>query len=508
MSAEARIQLRPFADFARVVGEACGAPPDWEVPRPVTYLQSYLSGVPDRGARVLVVEGGYVDRHYLQEYTAYYATTLHPPPPHAVRVHVFDGGLQTSKVAGLLRRASAGRFDKVQRELQQAYLGYVTVRPMPSAPIGRTVLVHYGAMKARRYDPARSSHRAHVLGFELGIDALPFQQQEQAVGACATTALWSALSRAARASGGRAPTPFAVTVAATKHLVTDRDFPANAGLELSQLTGAIRELGFTPYPVKSTANSFELFMLTLKCYLRSGIPAVLMLKEIDGSEYHAVAVAGFKASEDADTVVEEEGRSVRSTGITRLYVHDDRIGPYLKMALIRAPKKPKKYFLPRLKRLPVDRDKHSGQDPDSEITCAIFPLYPKLRLTAPELIGLAGRLAGLLSLLVGAARRSRLRFECWFALNGAYTEELYKMRVTSWRRVQRFMETAQLSRYVAIIRWYLDEEVLADVVCDTTDIARTVPPYGAVLAIVMFAESFADECRKYATDVMPRAVVI
>ena len=66
---------------------------------------------------------------------------------------------------------------------------------------------------ARAYIPSEGGHPVHLMGLELEARGLPFQQQEQAVGACATTAIWSALSRVARADGNRAPTPFSVTQA-------------------------------------------------------------------------------------------------------------------------------------------------------------------------------------------------------------------------------------------------------------------------------------------------------
>jgi hypothetical protein len=128
----------------------------------------------------------------------------------------------------------------------------------------------------------------HLLGLELRARGLPFQQQEQPVGACATTALWSALSRVVRADGGRAPTPHSVTQAATRHYLEDRALPAVSGLELAQLTAAIRELGYSPYVLKPRSE-YATFVLSLKCYLRSEIPAVLVLQDSQG-EYHGRCV--------------------------------------------------------------------------------------------------------------------------------------------------------------------------------------------------------------------------
>ncbi len=104
----------------------------------------------------------------------------------------------------------AEKRDKIQGDLDDAYIGFMTVRPIPSAPIGRTILRPYKDKPTRSYIPSEGGHPVHILGFELQARELPFQQQEQAVGACATTALWSAMSRVVRADGGRAPTPYSV----------------------------------------------------------------------------------------------------------------------------------------------------------------------------------------------------------------------------------------------------------------------------------------------------------
>jgi hypothetical protein len=58
------------------------------------------------------------------------------------------------------------------------------------------------------------------------------------------------------------------------------------------------------------------------------------------------------------------------------------------------------------------------------------------------------------------------------------------------------------SRHLGIIRWFFDGQALADVICDTTDIAREDPQHHAVLATVMFSANHASQCRKYLPDVV------
>src|SRR6185436_2293593 len=97
-----------------------------------------------------------------------------------------------------------------------------------------------------------------LAGIPLRVRGVPFQQQEVAVGACATTAIWSALSSAARATGIRGPTPFEVTEAANRHRSVDRPYPAESGLDLGQIVPAIRGLGFVPYAIRAEDPTFTM----------------------------------------------------------------------------------------------------------------------------------------------------------------------------------------------------------------------------------------------------------
>ena len=60
---------------------------------------------------------------------------------------------------------------------------------------------------------------AHLAGFELRVRGLAFQQQDQGVSACATTALWSAIHGVAPKEGLSIPTPADITEAASRYLL-------------------------------------------------------------------------------------------------------------------------------------------------------------------------------------------------------------------------------------------------------------------------------------------------
>jgi len=157
----------------------------------------------------------------------------------------------------------------------------------------------------------------------------------------------------------------------------------------------------------------------------------------------------------------------------------------------------------------VDLDSASKNDvsPGTTINYAVFPFYPKLRLSALDLIEEVGALLPLFRQLVGPERREALRAECWFALNGDYLREAFHLGVDPPGRLAELAAKTVLSRYVGVIRWFVGQDALADIICDTTDISREDPPHGVIIAAVLFPSNFVRECRKY-FEHLPDIVVV
>jgi hypothetical protein len=91
----------------------------------------------------MLVESPYVDRHWMEEYAGYYATMLASPAQKTARIHFFGETLTTADVLAVIRELATGSQDDAQQRLQESYFGYAVIRPLPSAPIGRTILRPY-----------------------------------------------------------------------------------------------------------------------------------------------------------------------------------------------------------------------------------------------------------------------------------------------------------------------------------------------------------------------------
>ncbi len=155
----------------------------------VVYLAGYLGHL---GAKTVVVEHRYVDRDYLADYSSYYASCFDDFGPRCKRLHFFSSTFIEDELRGWI---TAPR-DDVDAGLQGAYLGFVVVRPLPEALIGRTVLATYQQQANRTY--AKRKYKVSLFGIDLTIDSLAYQQQDNVVAACATVALWTAFHKTSK----------------------------------------------------------------------------------------------------------------------------------------------------------------------------------------------------------------------------------------------------------------------------------------------------------------------
>jgi len=496
-----RFGLEEFIDVALEASQAQGEAANDQL----VYLAAYLA-TSDLRAGTMVVESPYVDRHYMEEFSRYYATSLRPPANSATRIHFFKHSFDDGELQQRFEAAASGDagYEDARQFLQDGYLGYCVVRPIPDAPVGRTVLQPYG--DPRTFETPRL-HRVHMGGLELTVSGVPFQQQEIAVGACATTAVWSALASVSRGTGQRSPTPYQITDAATQHYLNDRPFPADSGLELSQVLSAIRHFGFAPYVLRPRDQPGA-FGMAVRCYLRSGIPVVLLVQ--DGLDYHAVTAVGYRDSypdaEEPEPFLMEPNGLLRSPGFARLYVHEDRLGPYARMSWITRDAEAEGG------RVAIQHEKFRGaaygyaEDPMS-VYAAIVPLYPKLRLSARGLMKVAAEMLPTIRGWVGPDLYNDVSVELEFALSGKYAEEVLRIGLTPDHRGAD-ISGVRLPRYVGVVRFRVQGKAVADVICDTTDIHRRSPLYGSLLGIVVYAPSLVDAATDFADRAGPDIAVI
>jgi hypothetical protein len=487
------------AEFARALMAASGST-DSDPPPQVDYLARYCDRL---GAKTVVREEMYIDRHFMDEYAAFYSRLLRPPAHSVKRFHLFSHVMSGDDLDRALNGglASPESRDEIEKGLSEKYLGFISVRPLRSVPIGRTVLRKLdGDGAPRREIWATSTHQVHIANLELRVDGLAFQQQDLAVGACATAALWSALSRVARHEGMRAPTPAEVSEAAARHVLPfGRTLPALSGLTMGQLCEAVRECGFAPEVFRADTMP-EIFILALHTYLLSGIPVVLGLKW--NGEGHAVTAVGFQMAPPSDPLL-NANVPLRSSLVKKLYVHDDRLGPYARTLVFAVPPTtvtpaaaptaaPAPGGPPAPGATPAPTDGSATATPDAKeilndaillaedwptkgggtvlepwlIDSAVAPVYPKLRLSVRSLVVLAELLGRVMEKAVGKDHANELNVDFRYQRSGDYLTSLAGRTPAPGAA---FLKSVMLPRWCAIVRWYVLDRPIAEFIYDTTD---------------------------------------
>ncbi|WP_139110683.1 hypothetical protein [Acidithiobacillus thiooxidans] len=300
------------------------------------YFSDYFSHL---SAKTILIESNYVDHDYLEDYAAYYVRCFQQYSRSTTRLHFFSLEFSEQEFKKLLKDSGSCLNGPL---LQNQYLGFVVVKPLPQTIIGRTCLRTYSDDPGRRMFPNLRQYLVNLFGIELMIDSLAYQEQDTVVAACATSALWSCFQGTGKLFQHAIPSPVEITRAATRYVPENlpansaRAFP-NSGLTATQMALAVRDVGLEPFLV-GTPTSYVLNS-TLYAYLRCRIPSILTIHLVDvsGDENryigaHAVAVTGFSLGSGQPVPSDDLGGFLlRASRIDKMYAHDDQVGPFSRM---------------------------------------------------------------------------------------------------------------------------------------------------------------------------------
>jgi hypothetical protein len=128
--------------------------------RQIEYLYRYLRGLE---ASSVVMEPFYFDRDYLAEFSTFYGVSAARYPNTCERLHFFSGPpFDTAAFRNLLH----SRADSPERKaMQDRYLGFSVIRPLPGARLGRTVL-KWWSPNGKVVAPSRD-YCVHLAGIPL-----------------------------------------------------------------------------------------------------------------------------------------------------------------------------------------------------------------------------------------------------------------------------------------------------------------------------------------------------
>jgi len=474
------IAFHAFGDTA--LADALGLkPPPFvkkeEAHRQIEYVQEYAG---ELGCQSLVIESHYIDRDYMEDHSVFYSKSLYPYPNSCQRIHFFsvDQATLSTELKRLLDVLNRRDFRKACSAFSERYyLGFSVIKPLPGCPVGRTVLRCFPKRKdktlVRRFDCA-CNYPAHLLGVHLSVRGLAFQQQDLGVSACATTALWSALQRARELEGNGPATPAQITIRASQFaLPFGRPMPSEK-LSLDQMCQAVQSFGYAPNLFR--ADDFDHSRGLLYSSVSSGLSPVLILEAPRGDRMHAVTVAGMKVRDPHVETLINPLIDDRAGDLVDLYIHDDRLGPYLRAEIRRQR---------RRNRLVIKVPLRKGQKTETwYLTHILLPMHSKIRLSLGDL-----RELGITLVCSAHAFRESLlhvgpiitSWSSWITRSHSYLESLSvtKDRVSP-RVVEELCKSLMFPRYVGVVRMEAADLDPLDLLVDTTSTQRNLNCLGIV----------------------------
>jgi hypothetical protein len=251
------------------------------------------------GAQTAVVEFRYIDADYRDEHSRFYSTTFRRYPSVVHRIHFFAQAL-TDQAANPDTPLEFSGLD---------YLGYIVMRPVPGAPVGRVMLTRPADL--RDSITCWGTDKVNLFGEYLEVDGTPFLAQDAQLMRCAHAALWVVARHHHLRWGAPKLLPRDVVDAVPMETAAGRTVPS-PGLTVSQMSAAASKLGLPPlvYDLDNLPPSESLQRIACR-YLNSGLPVIV------AGGGHAFVLIGYRRTFEGTP--DERIEFVRQ---------DDEAGPY------------------------------------------------------------------------------------------------------------------------------------------------------------------------------------
>lgn len=333
----------------------------------VKYIYNYLKSL---DAATILLEPRYTDRDFLEDYSRYYVKRFKNDGQVCGRLHFFSCKLNHNALDNLMLGKDS---DLSQEHLQAHYLGFVVIKPLSKTFIGKTCLRAKDG-EAECPDTKRITKRYDVslFGIDLHVASIAFQEQDKVVAACATTAIWTALHALPGRDVRQIPSCSEITIAALNYVDGSSNGFPNKGLSHKQIQRSLDVEGLRYHSSTLTKQTLDWFLNLVRAHNDSSLPLILagtvygptsnskedeelqaVIQELLLDEVPPASEADSEDTTSPDPSCGVEGDDPSSLflkgqhAITvvgydfrddrpRLYVHDDRLGPYARAELIDA----------------------------------------------------------------------------------------------------------------------------------------------------------------------------
>jgi hypothetical protein len=276
----------------------------------------------------------YIDRDFSDAYSSFYAKTFKRHSKVCSRLLFFSCDIDFLRTAPVMEAAR-----DLEAKASGNYLGVVVLRPISKAPISQAILRPPPApSNHERYLLVRARYTSHILGAELGVDAVPVTQQDSRIGACAQASIWVS----ARHIHARHRGPWMSMVDITEAAVSQTDHAINTTLPMgsefltaNNTVAAFRAAGRETLIYAPTVAGTALQWGNLRPidivnrYVDSGIPVSIWLRFQNQAIGHAVVATGQVLSRTMKATMPI--RPTRGEFVRAFLANDDQLGPNIRV---------------------------------------------------------------------------------------------------------------------------------------------------------------------------------
>ncbi len=330
---------------------------------------------------------------------------------------------------------------------------------MPGILVGASLLKTYNnTVLNKRHFPVSKEYNVNLFGKLLSFKSLAFQEQDSVVGACASSALWSAFHKTSQLFQTPLPSPSDITKSA-KNLFQNsgRTYP-NGGLDHFQIGNAIESVGL----VSELRNSDKFLDVSylkafVYAYCRMGLPVLLGI-DILGLGGHLITVSGFK-EESTILFDRKKEMSLKASKIDRFYVHDDQVGPFSRIG-----------FNAKGNIITGWWDNIDGTlKKEAKVVSVFIPIHNKIRLTFENIYS---KVRLLDFYFFQAFASLPVYWDIFLSFSNLYKEEIFNTNTIDKIQKNKILLNP-LPRYVWVAKCFLNEECIIELVFDATQIATS-----------------------------------
>lgn len=230
---------------------------------------------------IVIIETEYVDRGYRDCYYTYYSTKLEQYERNCIRLSLFEDSIKSIEM---------NLDEDYGKKLQEAYLGFIIIRPLVNACIGRNVISPKAKMNSSDLAICEALVKASCMGYKLNVYGFPHSSQDGEMMTCAETTVWSMMEYFGNKYSIYTPTLPSTISGLNESLSYERKVPSS-GMHYDQISNILKRHGLSCIVYDNENPRFkELFT----CYVESGFPLVACLLDKDGTIGHAIVCIGRK----------------------------------------------------------------------------------------------------------------------------------------------------------------------------------------------------------------------